>query len=98
MTGDALFFFSLGSGPSFRRKPESILISFLPWLRVRASTVLRPAGNSLLVIPAKAGIQFFLLPVRARASTVLRPAGNFLCWCKESHQRNTFQNLSRPRF
>ena len=24
-------------------------------------------------------------------------AGNFLCWCKESHQRNTFSNLSIPR-
>jgi hypothetical protein len=26
----------------------------------------------------------------ARASAVLRPAGHFLCWCKESNQRNTF--------
>jgi len=24
------------------------------------------------------------------------PAGNFLCGCKESHQRNTFENLSIP--
>jgi len=141
--GDLLLCFA--SSSSFRRKPESILIS-RSFVRARASTVLRPAGNSPLVItrcirsspsgpfaarmfaaasclrsPAKAGIQFFLSPAKARASTVLRPAGNFLdsghpalrpfgasfavraapaaqCWCKESHQRNTFSNLSRPRF
>ena len=55
-------------------------------------------SRPLLVIPAKAGLQFFLwlfclfFEQRARASAVLRPAGNFLCWCKESHQRNIFKS------
>src|SRR6185312_17542607 len=49
------------------------------------------AGNSpVLVIPAQAGIQFLLWLLCSEQSfhSSCGGAGNFLCWCKESHQRN----------
>jgi hypothetical protein len=66
--------------------------------RKRIHTTLRCVGVSFDVIPAKAGIHldlrfplaFYFFEVhsfRCRCA----PAGNFLCWCKESHQRNTLR-------
>src|SRR4051794_33240751 len=51
-----------------------------PWCTFTRHYSLHPqlALFSWLVIPAKAGIQFFLLRVKARASTVLRPARSLL--------------------
>ena len=49
------------------------------------------------VIPAKAGIHFDLRSESQGFRCRCAPAGNFLCWCKESHQRNTFLESEPPQ-